>query len=268
MSAGSDSPALDTSTESLGLENLRLSQPDDDDDLTRERAANESVGGDFHADSQSPGRGPASYQPTPPASVWCSPRTVRQQPELRLLLRDLERARTREERQEYGGPKSYSIGTPNRVLSKVRPFSAMNISSASSSSTSDKHRSDRMRPSTSLGHSSSSFSVDPSTLSTTPSAEDTVLDDSDRPSVTPARAESPTTKRVTFRRRDSNRSSTSFCKRVLSSTLVRGDQWNSNGHRPTTFDSVLQKVTVHITNFRNPAEEVGSKHYCTSYIPF
>ncbi|KAI0217750.1 hypothetical protein LSAT2_030507, partial [Lamellibrachia satsuma] len=255
MSAGSDSPALDTSTESLGLENLRLSQPDDDEDLTRERAASESVGGDFHADSQSPGRGPASYQPTPPVSVWCSPRTVRQQPELRLLLRDLARARTREERQECGGyisdfigtpkpdsigvPKSHSIGAQDRVLSKVRPFSAVKLSSASSSSTSDKHRSDRMRPSTSLGHSSSSFSVDPSTLSTAPSAEDTVLDNSDRPSVTPPRAQAPTTKRLIFRRRDA-----SFCKRVLSSTLVRGDQWNPNRYRPTIFDPVLQKVTV------------------------
>ena len=222
---------MGASTESLSLDNLRLSDGDDDVDVTRDR-----VSGHCRTLNRT------SHQSTPPASVWCSPRTVRQQPEVRLLLRDLERARSRGE--------IHDRDPPTRVPSKVRPFSAVG------SSLRGGLNPDQKRPATSLGHATGSYSVDPSTRHSTCSVDTSCFDGSEQSSFF---GTSDGTKHVTFPAggRPTNRSSSGFCKRVLSSTRVRGDQWSVK-HRPSIFDPVLQKVTVHVTNFRNPAEEVGS----------
>ena len=117
--AWTESPAMGASTESLSLDNLRLSDGDDDD-VARDRVDSDSSD---NGDCRAPSR--TSHQSTPPASAWCSHRTVRQQPEVRLLLRDLERARTRGEIHVHD--------PPTRVPSKVRPFSAVKLSSTGSS---------------------------------------------------------------------------------------------------------------------------------------
>ena len=231
---------MGASTESLSLDNLRLSDGDDDD-VARDRVDSDSSD---NGDCRAPSR--TSHQSTPPASAWCSHRTVRQQPEVRLLLRDLERARTRGEIHVHD--------PPTRVPSKVRPFSAVKLSSTGSSLRGG-HKPDQKRPATSLGHSTGSFSVEPSTRYSTSSVGNSCCD-SEQSSFF---GTTDGTKHVTFPAggRPTNRSSSGFCKRVLSSTRFRGDQWSVNKRRPSIFDPVLQKVTVHITNFRNPAEEVG-----------
>ena len=188
--------------------------------------------------------------------AWCSPRTVRQQPEVRLLLLDLKRARAKAESQETSDQKPDSISAPRTEAWKARPSSAVTRSSASGSCQSN----DAVRPATSLNRASTSLL---SMLTATPSEEDNILDDSARSSIVTSCDESPK-KWVAFRRRHKNGSTGSFSKRVLSSTLVKGDQWNKR--RTTTLDPVLQRVTVHITNFRNPTEEVSAKHYHAPYF--
>ena len=252
MSAWTDSPVMGASTVSLSLNNLRLSDgDDDDDDGARDRVDSDSSdNGDCGAPSRT------SHQSTSPASVCCSPRTVRQQPEVRLLLRDLERARTRGEIQVHD--------PPTRVPSKVRPFSAVKLSSTGSSSRGG-HKPDQRRPATSLGHSTGSA---PSTR-TSASSANTSFDDSGQFSGSgsgSASASGSRSRRGRGRRRRGTRSPGSFCNRVLSTTLVKGEEWASSKHRQMTFDPVLQKVTVHITNFRNPAEEVGSKYDFLSHL--
>ena len=222
---------------SLSVENLRITEPDD---LSKRQV-------DFAVASSpaSLGRGQPCCQRKLPTSAWCSARTVRQQPEVRLLLLDLKRARAIAERQENSDTKPESIGAPRREAWKPRPSSAVTLSSASDSCQS----SDEVRPSTSRNRTSTSLL---SMLTVTPSEEDKIFDDSARASI----VTSSPRKRVVFRRRHKNGSTGSFSKRVLSSTLVKGDQWNKR--RTTTLDPVLQRVTVHITNFRNPAEEVSA----------
>ena len=229
---------------SLSVENLRITEPDD---LSKRQV-------DFAVASSpaSIGRGQPCCQRKLPTSAWCSPRTVRQQPEVRLLLLDLKRARAIAERQENSDTKLESIDAPRREAWKARPSSAVTRSSASDSCQS----SDEVRPSTSRNRASTSL-LSMSTV--TPFEEDKIFDDSARSSIVTSYNESPR-KRVVFRRRHKNGSTGSFSKRVLSSTLVKGDQWNKR--RTTTLDPVLQRVTVHITNFRNPKEEVSAKLLC------
>ena len=234
MSAATETPAMAESTVSLSLDNLRLSDGEDDNDVTRHR-----VNGDSRALNRT------SHQSTPPASVWCSPRTVRQQPEVRLLLRELERARSRGE--------IYVHDPPIRVPSKVRPLSAVKLSSTGSSSRGGLNPAER-RPATSLGHSTGSV---PSTR-TSASSADTSFDDSGQFSGSGSRSGSGSgSRRGRGRRRRGTRSPGSFCNRVLSTTLVKGEEWAASKYRQMTYDPVLEKVTVHIMNFRNPAEEVG-----------